>query len=98
MARVQVQERQVFVEIGQRIGELVQRKNAEYGDSFNQSYRILEVLYPAGVKPEQYLDMLAIIRVVDKLFRLSRGDQGDESAWADIAGYGILGVAAHEKD
>ena len=88
-----------FVEIGTRIGMLVQQKNLAYGDSFSRATDILEVLYPTGVQPHQYRDMLAVIRVIDKLFRLAtRKDAFGESPWNDIAGYALLGVATDEKD
>ena len=88
-----------FVEIGNRIGELVRQKNQAYGDSFSRATDILEVLYPTGVQPHQYRDMLAVIRVIDKLFRLAtRKDAFGESPWNDIAGYALLGIAADEKE
>jgi hypothetical protein len=86
-----------FTRLGTEIGKLVQRKNEQYGDSFAQAHQILEVLYPEGVQPEQYLDMLAVIRIIDKLFRVAHGSQGDESPFFDIAGYGILGAVAHAE-
>lgn len=87
-----------YKQIGEEIGSLVDEKNAAYGSSFAESYKILSVLYPNGIKPEQYTDALAIIRVIDKLFRLAnRKDAFGESPWRDIAGYAILGVANNEK-
>ncbi len=81
------------------IGKLVQEKNEAYGDSFGQACRILEVLYPDGIKPDQYRDALAMTRVIDKLFRLAnKKDAFGESPWRDICGYAILGVANDEKD
>jgi hypothetical protein len=80
-----------YEQVGAYIGALVDRKNAQYGDSFHQSQRILEVLFPKGIQPYQYQDLLTLVRVIDKLFRIANGDQGEESAWKDIAGYGILG-------
>ncbi len=83
-----------FEKIGTDIGKLVKEKNVAYGDSFSKAAKILETLYPDGVKPEQYVDMLAVIRVLDKLFRLAtRKDAFGESPWKDICGYAILGVA-----
>jgi len=88
-----------YKEIGKEIGELVQEKNEAYGDSFGQASKILEVLYPDGVKPDQYCDVLAIIRVIDKLFRIAnKKDAFGESPWKDICGYAILGVFNDEKD
>ncbi len=86
-----------FEDIGKRIGQLVTEKNAAYGDSFAKSCKVLEVLFPAGVRPEQYKDMLGIVRVLDKMFRLAnKKDAFGESPWQDITGYGILGVKNSE--
>ncbi|MDI9468233.1 MAG: hypothetical protein QM343_10185 [Bacillota bacterium] len=35
--------------------------------------------------------------VVDKLFRVAHGKQGDEDPWQDIAGYGLLGMGNSES-
>ena len=86
-----------FENIAAEIGSLVQEKNEAYGDSFGQSSRILEVLYPDGIRPEQFRDALAITRVIDKLFRLAnKKDAFGESPWRDICGYAVLGVANDE--
>jgi len=90
-------ENKTFENIGKNIGKLVDEKNAAYGSSFAEAHKILSVLYPNGIKPEQYTDALAIIRVIDKLFRIATSkDAFGESPWQDIAGYGILGVFNHE--
>ena len=87
-----------FETIGTEIGKLVEEKNTAYGSSFEKSEQILKVLYPDGIKPEQYRDMLAITRIVDKLFRIAtRKDAFGESPFKDIAGYGIPGVANDEE-
>ena len=86
-----------YVEIAKSIGTLVQEKNVAYGDSFGQAGKVLEILYPRGIQPEQYLDALAIIRVIDKLFRLANQKNAfGESPWRDICGYSILGIANDE--
>lgn len=80
-----------FRDIANKLGELVTEKNAAYGDSFGKAGTILEVLYPNGIEPYQYRDMLAVVRVIDKLFRIANTkDAFDEDPWMDIAGYGIL--------
>lgn len=87
-----------YKQIGEEIGSLVDQKNAAYGSSFAECHKILSVLYPDGIKPEQYTDALAIIRVIDKLFRIAnKKDAFGESPWKDIAGYAILGIANDEK-
>ena len=87
-----------FEEIGREIGELVNRKNAAYGNSFNKAGDILKILFPAGVQSGQYTDMLCIVRIVDKLFRIATDTNAmGEDPYKDIAGYGILG-ASHKKE
>jgi len=80
-----------YVEIGKEIGGIVDEKQEQYGDSFGRAGRVLQELFPCGIEPDQYDDVLAIARILDKLFRIANGDKGDESAYRDIAGYGILG-------
>lgn len=82
-----------YEKIGSEIGRLVDLKQRQYGDSFHRSADVLRILYPDGVQPTDYQDLMAVVRVLDKLFRIANGDQGDESAWSDIAGYGLLGAA-----
>ena len=85
--------------LGKQIGELVDQKQASYGDSFNRSGKILEVLYPDGIKPGQYTDMLAVIRIIDKLFRIAnKKDAFGESPGRDICGYGLLIAERHERE
>jgi hypothetical protein len=77
--------------LGRRIGALVDRKNRAYGDSFHRSGKIMRILYPDGIRPDQMDDALAIIRILDKMFRLAtRRDAFGENPWEDIAGYAIL--------
>jgi hypothetical protein len=86
-------------EIGTKIGKICQTKNKAYGDSFAKTGEILTKLYPNGVGPSQYGDMLAIVRILDKLFRIAtRKDAFGESPFSDIAGYGILGVLNDQNE
>ena len=88
-----------FEKIGTDIGKLVDEKNIAYGSAFQKSEEILKVLYPNGVEPKQYKDMLAVTRIVDKLFRIATQKEAfDESPFKDIAGYGILGVANDQEE
>lgn len=87
-------EKKTYKQLGEEVGSLVDEKNAAYGSSFAESHKILSVLYPNGIKPEQYMDALAITRVIDKLFRIAtKKDAFGESPWRDIAGYALLGIA-----
>lgn len=76
---------------GLMIGELVQRKNAAYGDSFRKSADILKLLYPQGIRTDQYRDLLAIVRILDKLSRIGTDkDAFGENPWRDVSGYALL--------
>lgn len=87
-----------YEKIGQEIGSLVDKKNTAYGSAFEKAGEILKVLYPGGIKPEQYTDVLATIRIIDKLFRIANDKSAfNEEPWKDIAGYGILGVGKERK-
>ena len=81
-----------YEQLGISVGQLVDKKNAQYGDSVHKAGDILRILYPEGVKPEQYDDMLLMVRVLDKLSRIANGNQGEENAWQDVCGYGLLGI------
>lgn len=91
-----------FQEIGTAVGKLVQEKNESYGDAFLRVGEVLRVLYPEGIGLDQYDDMLAITRVLDKLFRIATDkDAFGETPWQDVCGYAILSVArdnAKRKD
>lgn len=93
-----VNEKSEFQKIGEFIGKLVSKKNKAYGDSFNQSHKVLEVLYPDGIRVDQYQDMMSITRIIDKLFRIANNKESfGENPYQDITGYGILGVARGPK-
>lgn len=86
-----------YPELGQKIGETVEQKQASYGDSFNKSGEVMRILYPGPIPPEQFDDMLCITRIVDKLFRIATDrDALGESPYLDIAGYAMLGAARAE--
>lgn len=86
---------QTFEKLGGTIGSVVDRKNEAYGDSFSKGGDVLRILYPDGIETARYGDVLAIARVVDKLFRIANDPMAfGEDPWMDIAGYGLLGVMA----
>lgn len=87
-----------FQELGTEIGELVEQKAAAYGESFAKSGDHLRMLFPDGLKPEQYDDALLLVRIFDKQMRIATDrDALGESPYADIAGYGILGSHMHQQ-
>lgn len=86
-----------YDDIAQELGRLVTEKNAAYGDSALRAAEILKILYPVGIRIEEYSDLLLVVRILDKLCRIATNrDALGESPWRDIAGYGILGVSMCE--
>lgn len=83
--------------IGKQIGALVDEKNKQYGDAFSKTGNFLELLYPNGIEVKDYNNVLALARVFDKIMRIANGNQGNENAWNDLAGYGIL-MSKPDKD
>lgn len=87
-----------YERLGAEIGRLVTSKQAAYGDAFGRSGEVMRILYPGGIRPEQLDDALAVVRVLDKLFRIATDrDALGESPWRDVAGYGLLGAARVER-
>lgn len=85
-----------FAEIGDKVGKLVSDKQLAYGDSFGRSGECLRQMFPDGIKPEQYDDLLTIARILDKLFRIANNPSAfDENPYQDIVGYGLLGMSRH---
>ena len=82
----------MYQELGQKIGGLVESKQQQYGDSITSMGPILEQLYPNGIKKEQYNELGLIVRMLDKIKRITLGNgEGNEDAWQDLCGYSLLG-------
>jgi hypothetical protein len=77
------------------VSKLVEEKQAAYGDSFSNSGDILRKLFPNGITPDKYDDLLSITRIIDKLFRIAnQKDAFGESPYDDIIGYALLGATS----
>jgi len=86
-------------EISLDLGSLLEEKNKAYGSAFSKSSEVLKILYPNGIQPDQYTDLLLTTRILDKLFRIATDKSAfNEEPWKDIAGYGILGIYKEQKD
>jgi hypothetical protein len=86
-------------ELSLNLGSLLEEKNKAYGSAFSKSSEILKILYPNGIQPDQYTDLLLITRILDKLFRIATDKSAfNEEPWKDIAGYGILGIYKEQKE
>lgn len=83
-----------YEELGTKIGQLVDEKDAAYGSSFSKSGDFVRLLWPNGCPPENYDDLLTLIRIFDKMMRIAtRKNAFGESPYKDMAGYSILGAA-----
>lgn len=71
-------------------------KNRIYGSAYIKVGLILQILYPNGIRPDQYKDMQILVRVMDKMLRITNNDH-TEDPYLDIAGYGLLGHTAYGK-
>lgn len=66
--------------------------------AFKKQEGVIKILYPNGIELDQYDDMLAIIRRIDKMFRIAtQRDALGENSWQDIAGYAILKAVQDER-
>jgi len=88
-----------YAEKGAEIGLFVEEKNKAYGSAFAKAGEFLKLLYPEGVEPGQYRDMLLLTRIFDKMMRIATDkDALGESPYRDIAGYGIIGDDTEERE
>ena len=80
-----------YEDIGAAIGRLVDQKQKAYGRSFDQDGKTLAILFPSGIRPEQYDDLGGMIRILDKFFRIATSKKAfGEDPWEDVAGYALL--------
>lgn len=78
----------------QKLLSLLIQKNRAYGNSFDVAPQQLRILFPNGIKPDQYEAVLYITRVLDKLMRIATdNDAFGEDPSQDIAGYSQLRAA-----
>jgi hypothetical protein len=83
--------REEWIELARKTGQLVAEKNAAYGDSVRKSARIMQTLYPEGIKPDQIPAALVTVRILDKLSRIANDPKyGGEDPALDVTGYGLL--------
>ena len=89
----------VFEKEALKIGKLVSEKNAAYGDSFGKIGEILKILYPNGIRLEDYKNVLAIVRILDKIFRIATDETAmEEEPWKDLMGYALLMTTQKEDE
>jgi hypothetical protein len=88
-----------YQQIAAELGELVQRKNAAYGNSVDAGDRIMAILYPAGITPQRMPRALRLVRILDKVNRYATdNDSFGESPLIDVAGYCITILHEEQKE
>ena len=81
------------------IAKIVKEKQEAYGNSFGKSGKILKILYPHGIKLEQYQDVLTMVRIIDKMFRIATEKEAfGENPFSDLMGYSLLRLTVEEED
>jgi len=85
-----------YEQIGADLVELLEEKRKAYGDGFDGVPKMLEVLYPNGISPENYKNLLTLTRILDKIYRISNNDKS-EDPWLDIAGYCFLVMRTRDE-
>ena len=93
--------RKTFRELAAELAELLERKRAAYGNNMEIAPKVLELLYPNGVPVSAYPTMLLLVRILDKIARLSTGGGRwalGEDAWKDIAGYALCALHDFQED
>jgi len=79
-----------YEEIGAIIGAIVDEKDAAYGNSIECSAKVFRIWFPNGIRPEQYDDILILVRILDKMTRIANKKHAfGENPYVDIAGYGM---------
>jgi hypothetical protein len=86
---------QWFVKACFVIAEMLTEKRKAYGDNLSDTQRILQVLYPEGIPPSAYSEVLVMVRIFDKFKRRANFHRNpeswvdDENPWLDVSGYGV---------
>lgn len=85
-------------EKAQEIAAITEQKNQAYGNSYHRCHVMLTELWPDGVPVSDYKKLLAVARIIDKLFRIANDENAfSEDPWRDIAGYAILMSSNEDK-
>lgn len=87
-----------YEDLGRQIGALVDRKNSAYGNSHSDVEGFFRLLYPRGIRPEQYATITTLARMFDKMKRIATDATAfNEDPWDDLVGYSLLGARQVRK-
>ncbi|MEM0201431.1 MAG: hypothetical protein QXD23_03425 [Candidatus Micrarchaeaceae archaeon] len=82
-----------YKEITDNIAQLLDQKEQYYGPTYKEIGDVYAQLFKS-VKSIDAHDLLAVVRMLDKIFRIVHSTDGSTKldAWNDIAGYAILQI------
>ena len=90
-----------YKDLGYELGALLEEKQRAYGNVFSVTPAIIGLLFPDGIPVLAYRDLLTLVRILDKVGRITtaagRGDPMGEDPWRDIAGYAMLALGQREE-
>lgn len=87
----------LYHRVAKEAADLVVQKQAAYGRSFHKAGKILKILYPEGIRPDQMEDVLVMVRMLDKFSRIATmPDAFGEDPRKDVLGYALLWAAEKE--
>jgi hypothetical protein len=87
-----------FRPITDKLANLLSKKRRAYGpNNLTGAGDFFSILYPNGIKPEQYRYALILARMFDKMSRIATGLDGEEDAWQDLAGYAICAMQYRDE-
>lgn len=87
-----------FEEIASELGRFVDEKNRAYGNSFGKTSEFLGLVFPNGIPPEQYQNMMLFVRMFDKLNRIAtHRDAFGEEPEMDVLGLVLRLIQQREK-
>lgn len=76
--------------LGIEIGSIVDVKNEQYGQAWKRSAEFIRLLWGDNITADQYPNVLLLVRMFDKMCRISQGHLDD--SFEDIAGYALIGA------
>jgi len=91
-SKVAVKKQSLLHSMADEIVSLLEKKEEAYGSAFDKVGEFVKLLYPEGVQPHQYTDMLFCVRMFDKMMRVANNKKAfNEEPYKDMTGYSFLG-------
>ena len=80
-----------YEEIGGFVGLMTDRKNAALHNVLNRSGEMIRILYPHGIRTDQYGDFLILNRIIDNMCQIPSGGPAlAQEAWLEIACFALM--------